>query len=239
MPSTYKTADKTAPLAPATADRLYRVADALARDWQGAGLGDAFASAMIVAVVRFLERTGPRRPDGTRRSPAEQAEFAEALLRRFWAMNARRDAARRADARERGARPDVLPLDAVGEGAAVARLHDPLRDDLHAGETGRAVARFLEGMGWPRERAWAFVWRESGREWDDVAFLLAERFEADLTPAALRKWGERHFEPAKPLVRAFLEDRAAEAGASGIAPPSHAGAGAALTGGKEVTPMDH
>ncbi len=187
-------------------DRLYRVADLLARDWHGAGLSDVFGSTMIVAVVRFLQKTGCRKPDGTRRSPQEQAEFAEALLRQFWAMNARRDADRDSKARAGGRRPDLLPLELAGEGAAPVRLYDPLADDLLAGETGRAVARFLEGLGWPRERAWAFVWRESGREWDDVAFLLAERFEADATPGSLRKWGERYFEPVLPRVRAFLQD---------------------------------
>jgi len=185
-------------------DRLYRVADLLAHDWQNAALSDVFGSTMIVAVVRFLGKTGSVKPDGTRRSAQEQAEFAEALLRKFWAMNARRDADRDSQARAEGRRPEVLPLELVGEGAAPVRLYDPLGDDLLAGETGRAVARFLEGLGWPRERAWAFVWRESGREWDDVAFLLAERFEQDATPGSLRKWGERYFEPIKPQVRAFL-----------------------------------
>lgn len=185
-------------------DRLYRVADLLARDWQNAGLSDVFGSTMIVAVVRFLQKTGSAKPDGTRRSAQEQAEFAEALLRKFWAMNARRDADRDSQARAEGRRPEVVPLELAGEGAAPVGLYDPIGDDLLAGETGRAVARYLEGLGWPRERAWAFVWRESGREWDDVAFLLAERFEQDATPSRLRKWGERYFEPVKPQVRAFL-----------------------------------
>ena len=186
------------------ADRLYRVAELLARDWQNSGLNDLFGSAMIAAVMRFLQKTGRRRPDGVRRSARAQADFAEALLRRFWAVNARRDAARRAEARADGRRPDTVALDLVGESAAQTTLYGPLGDDLLAGETGRAVARFLEGLGWPRERAWAFVWRESGREWDDVAFLLAERFEQDASPACLRKWGERYFEAAKPQVRAFM-----------------------------------
>lgn len=185
-------------------DRLYRVTDLLARDWQNAGLRDVFGSSMIVAVARFLEKTGRHRADGTRRSAREQADFAEALLRRFWAVNARRDAERETQARADGRRPEVLALDFVSEGAAATGLYDTLSDDLLAGETGRAVARFLETLGWPRERAWAFVWRESGREWDDVAFLLAERFEQDATLSCLRKWGERYFEPVKPQVRAFL-----------------------------------
>lgn len=209
-------------LAPALADRLYRVADALAHDWRGAGLSDTFALSMVLAAARFLRKTGTRRTDGTRRTREEQADFAEALLRRFWAANARRDAARHAQGRERGTRPDVLPLELVGEKAATADLYAPLRDDLLAGETGRAVARFLEGQGWPRERAWAFVWRESGREWDDVAFLLAERFEVDVTPAGLRKWGERYFAPAKPQVRAFLEGARDGEVSGGSHPPSHA-----------------
>lgn len=191
-------------------DRLYRVADLLARDWHGAGLCDVFGSTMIVAVLRFLQKTGSARRDGTRRSPQEQAEFAEALLRKFWAMNARRDADRDGQARAGGRRPDILPLELAGEGAASVHLYDPLADDLLAGETGRTVARFLEGLGWPRERAWAFVWRESGREWDDVAFLLAERFEADATLGSLRKWGERYFEPVLPRVRAFLQGQTGE-----------------------------
>lgn len=185
-------------------DRLYRVADLLASDWQNAGLRDVFGSSMIAAVVRFLEKTGSRNEDGTNRSDREQADFAEALLRRFWVVNARRDAERNTQARASGRRPEVLALDFVSERAAAAGLYDTLSDDLLAGETGRAVARFLETLGWPRERAWAFVWRESGREWDDVAFLLAERFEQDTTTSCLRKWGERYFELIKPQVRAFL-----------------------------------
>ena len=210
MLSTSQTTSRTTAFDSAIADRLYRVADALAYDWRESGLSDGFASAIIVAVVQFLQKTGLRRTDGSRRTPAEQVDFAEALLRRFWDMNARRDAARRSEARERGTRPDVLPLELVGEQAGIAHLHDPLRDDLLAGETGRTVARFLEGRGWSRERAWAFVWRESGREWDDVAFLLSERFEVDATPGCLRKWGERYFEPAMPYVRAYLEGRSTD-----------------------------
>ena len=185
-------------------DRLYRVADLLARDWQNAGLRDVFGSSMIAAVVRFLEKTGRRNEDGTRRSVREQEDFAEALLRRFWATNARRDAERNTQAYAGGRRPEVLALDLVSEGAAATGLYGTLSDDLLAGETGRAVARFLETLGWPRERAWAFVWRESGREWDDVAHLLSERFEQDTTLSCLRKWGERYFEPVKPQVCAFL-----------------------------------
>lgn len=185
-------------------DRLYRVADLLARDWQNAGLRDTFGSSIIAAVIRFLEKTGRHRPDGTLCSAREQADFAEIQLRRFWVLSARRDADRQTQARASGRRPDVLPLELAGESATLTGLYESLSDDLLAGETGRAVARFLEGLGWPRERARAFVWRESGREWDDVAFLLAERFEQDATSACLRKWGERYFEPVKPQVRAFL-----------------------------------
>ena len=187
------------------ADRLYQVADRLADDWREAGLDDTFASRTIVAVLRFLEKVGRRRADGVRRSDEEQADFAEALLRQFWMQNARRDAARVTQRREEGRQPRLVPMELVGEHAAVAELYHPLRDDLQAGETGRFVARFLEGLGWPRERAWAFVWRESGKEWDDVAFLMAKQFEADTSTARLRKWGERYFEPVMPEVRAFLE----------------------------------
>lgn len=209
MPSTlsYISVDAPAPgnAVPAeAADRLYRVAELLARDWQNAALSDVFGSSMIVSVVRFLEKTGTRNEDGSHRSARAQADFAEALLRRFWVVNARRDAARSTKAHAAGRRPEVLALDLVGESAAATSLYGSLSDDLLAGETGRAVARFLETLDWPRERAWAFVWRESGREWDDVAFLLAERFEQDITTPCLRKWGERYFEPIKPQVRAFL-----------------------------------
>jgi hypothetical protein len=185
-------------------DRLYRVADLLARDWQNAGLCDVFGSSMIAAVVRHLDKIGRRKADGTSRSVREQTDFAEALLRRFWAQNARRDAKRNTQARASGRRPEVLALDFMHEGAVATGLYDTLSDDLLSGETGRAVARFLETLGWPRERAWAFIWRESGREWDDVAFLLADRFEQDTTLSCLRKWGERYFEPVKPQVCAFL-----------------------------------
>jgi len=51
---------------------------------------------------------------------------------------------------------------------------------------GQVDAHFLEGLNWPRERTWAFVCSESEREWDDVAFLLAERFEDDATPRAYK-----------------------------------------------------
>ena len=235
--SSASAADLPAPVV----DRLYRVADLLARDWQGAGLSDVFGSTMIVAVVRFLGKTGSAKPDGTRRSPQEQAEFAEALLRQFWAMNARRDADRGSKARADGRRPDVIALELAGEGAAQVRLYDPLSDDLLAGETGRAVARFLEGLGGPRERAWAFVWRESGREWDDVAFLRAERFEADATPGSLRKWGERWFAPVLPRVRAFLQGQHDEPAALSRAERPGAIPGMALaeksSGGREVTHM--
>lgn len=194
------------PVSAAVADRLYRVAARLEWDGHGSRLADDFASSMIIAVVRFLTKTGADRADGTRRTIAEQADFAEALLRRFWAMNARRNAARRTQAQDRGTAPVCVSWEEVLEETKIFFLHDPRGDDLLAGETGRAVARFLEDLGWPRERAWAFVWRESGREWDDVAFLLSERFEADASPARLRKWGERYFEPIKPQVQAFLKD---------------------------------
>lgn len=195
----------TLPVSTRVADRLYQVSDRLSGDWREAGLDDTFASRMIVAVLRFLEKAGRRYADGVRRSEAEQADFAEALLRQFWMQNARRDAARVTQRREEGHQPRLVPMELVGEQAAVSDLYHPLRDDLLAGETGRSVARFLEGLGWPRERAWAFVWRESGKEWDDVAFLLAERFEADATAERLRQWGKRHFEPVKLEVRAFLQ----------------------------------
>lgn len=208
MPTTsYVSFDVSTPaevLPAEAADRLYRVADLLSRDWQNVGLGDLFGSSMISAVVRCLEKAGRRGPDGRRRSARAQADFAEALLRRFWTVNARRDAARSVEARTSGRRPDVVALDLVGESAAQTSLYAPVGDDLLAGETGRAVARYLETLNWPRERAWAFVWRESGREWDDVAHLLAERFGLGMTPSCLRKWGERYFEPVKPQIRAFL-----------------------------------
>ena len=238
LSTAYQNTTETNSLAPAIADRLYRIADILADDWRGAGLDESFGSAMIVAVVRFLGKTGPRRLDGPRRTLTEQADFAEALLRRFWAINARRDAARHSEGRDRGLRPDTLPLDLVGEGAAQVRLYDSLGDDLLAGETGRDVARFLEGLGWPRERAWAFVWRESGREWDDVAFLLAERFEAGrLTPARLRKWGERYFEPVLSRVRAFLQGESGEPAAVSRADRLAAIIGVAVVEKREVKHM--
>lgn len=205
--NTFCVSPLTVPVSTRVADRLYQVADRLSGDWREAGLDDMFASRMIVAVLRFLEKAGRRCANGVRRSESEQADFAEALLRQFWMQNARRDAARVTQRREEGRQPRLVLMELVGEQAAVSDLYHPLRDDLLAGETGRSVARFLEGLGWPRERAWAFVWRESGREWDDVAFLLAERFEANASPSRLRKWGERYFEPVKPEVRAFLQQR--------------------------------
>lgn len=208
-PQTYVTSEMV--------DRLYRLAEFLPQDWAGTVLADDFGSSMIAAVLRVLEKHGRYRADGSRRSWAEQGEFAEALLRDFWKRNAWRTASRQASALQQGKARECVSWDTIGEGAAATDLYAPLRDDLHAGETGRAVARFLEGLGWPRERAWAFVWRFSGREWDEVAFLLGERFEMDANPAQLRQWGPRHFEKVRPLVEDFLNGGAAGA----VLAPSH------------------
>lgn len=195
-------------------DRLYALADGLAYDWRGSDLGDEFASRMVAAVVRHLERVGFRRPDGTRRTAPEQVGFAEALLRQFWTQNARQQAKRRAGQFERGTRPIPLSIEEIGDWAGAADLYGSQIGDLDAGETGRAVAQHLMSLGWSPERAWALVWRFSGLCWEDVAYLLTEHFGFSGTEAQLRKWGERPFEQIKPNLRhALWDDEPATGGA--------------------------
>jgi hypothetical protein len=182
----------------AVAARLFPIAFRLEEAWDDAHLGREFALRMVDAVVRFLERQGelPHAFDCP--------DFAEALLRTFWKRNARRDAARHSAAVERGALPTLVSWESVGDGAAVVGLYDSLRDDPNAGETGRLVADFLQRHGWPRHLAWAFVWRESGNDWDAVTDLVEHRFSRPVSVGALRKWGARNFDRVRPLLRAYL-----------------------------------
>lgn len=176
-----------------TVDRLCREADVLERVWDHPDVDAGTVTHQMLAVLAALEQAEPRR------SRAAQAEEAVRLLRFFCRRNSRRDIARAADLRARGVRPPVVSLDALVEaGLDVVGAH-PQADWLQAEAEAEdahalpcALARHLEGCGWPRERAWMFVWAEyEGREWKEVAALLEERFGLRTTPAALRKWAER------------------------------------------------
>ncbi|MGO8670455.1 MAG: hypothetical protein ACLQVD_03695 [Capsulimonadaceae bacterium] len=186
----------------AVVDRVYRVADELDRDYAGLGLDVAFAGRMVDAVLRCFARCGLRARDGRRRDLHERVEFAEALLRRIWRRNARRDLARLAAARDRGVVPRVVvPLDLA---ATAVSEPAPTAGDLFAGDSGRLVAACLQEHGWPANRAWAFVLREAGYDWDDVAFLVGRLCGSSPGPPTLRQWSVRHFAEARRMARSFL-----------------------------------
>lgn len=178
------------------AARLCREAEWLEHVWGDPDLDPGFVTDQALAVLRFLDRVGR-----DRRSAAEQAEFAAALLREFCRRNGRRDTARARQGREQGSRPSFVSLDALREAGWDAPSSHPQADWLSAEAEAedartlpRDLARFLESRGWARERAWMFVWAEyHGLEWKEVARLIEERFEARATSAALRKWAERNW----------------------------------------------
>ena len=196
-------------ITPSVVAALYDRAARLERAWQSAGLADDFDSRMVEATLSYLARVGSRRFDGTLRTPREQARFASMMLVRFWYQNAKRDAARLVERQASGAAMRApRDLSQLEDGATCASLHTVLGDDPNAGETGRDVANFLKTeLGWPCERAWAFVLAYSARDYDDASFLLAQRFEKNIAPATLRQWMRRYFIPARPRVFAFLFGR--------------------------------
>ena len=179
--------------------RLETLSRKLDFEWRNAGLGELFGSSMIATVLRFLERTG------NLHFAYEHPGFAEAMLRKFWKRNGKRDAARRSEARERGIALRFESWDLVGDNLFVQGLYGALSDDLDAGETGRLVADWLQRSGWPAHMAWAFVWRESGQDWDAVCYLVHQRFSRTISLDALRKWGARNFDVAKPLLRRVFD----------------------------------
>lgn len=228
-----------------TLDRLCREADALERVWDHPDVDAGSVTHHMLAVLAALEQAGARR------SRAAQADEAARLLRFYCRRNSRRDIARAADLRARGVRPIVISLDALTETGWDAPGAHPQADWLRAAaeeEDARTlpcdVARFLEGCGWPRERAWMFVWAEyEGREWKAVASLLEERFGLRATPAAVRKWAERHWAAVRADMGEFWRRRQAGADVTdarrrGTAKKEEAAPGA-WTRRKEVTPMNN
>lgn len=185
-------------------DRLYRLAPHLRAEWSNVPLREDFDSSMILAVGRTLEKVGYRRDSGSLRTQKEQVEFAEALLRSYWKKSARRDQVRHSVKKECG---DVeLSMDDVRELRGSRTLYESVGDDLLGGETGRELAHFLEGEGWRREQSWAMVWWLIGRPWDDVAFLLEDRFEVTLPTETVRQW-QKKFAATLPKVRDFFEGK--------------------------------
>jgi len=190
--------------------RLYTKAERLERDWSNAGLSDDFGTRMIVAVVRYLERIGTARKDGTRRNPTEQAAYAVWLLGDFWNKNARRDAGRRTARIAAGRECQTVPLDLLADGAAVVSFDHQLRDyldslDLFGGDSGQRIATILQERGWPRERAWAFVlYHLYAGDAEMVRHLMAERFDLDLTYERLRTWNSRYWAKGRAVLAAAL-----------------------------------
>lgn len=197
------------PIAPAVADRLVRAAEALEREIERewGALDAGFVSDRLREVLAVLRTHGHRRADGSRRTAAEQAEFAEALLRRYCHGTGRTRAARAAR------RPRPLSAEELSE--AGWEPADP-RDDFHAWldreddlDRRRAVLAALHAHGCPRERACALVWRLfDGLEWDEIARRLDERFEVALDPAALRQWAHRTLKRHGPALLDELRCRA-------------------------------
>lgn len=179
---------------------LYREAEALERRWANCELDDDFAGRMIDATLRCLAT----RPEAERLCPRR----AVRILRYIWSRNAKRDAARRAVALAVGTRPMRISLSALGDDVPDRRrgCFDG-RCSLDGGETGLAVVQWLQEQGWPRERAWAFVWYEVRQDWGEVAYLLRTRLGFAATEAQLRQWGVRHFERIKPRLRSALAER--------------------------------
>ncbi|BDI31515.1 hypothetical protein CCAX7_35660 [Capsulimonas corticalis] len=182
-------------------DRLYRLASRLRREWANVPLREDFDTSMVLAVVRTIDLRGSCRKDGTRRTLAEQGEFAEALLRRYWLKSAQRDHARYRGKCALGF--SDVSVEEIAELPGCSSLYDALRHDISGGESGREVARFLEGCDWRREQVWAMVWWLTGRQWDDIAWLLEDRFELTLPTETVRQW-QKKFSRALPSVRAHL-----------------------------------
>ena len=208
----------TPTLTAAVAARLCREAERLESVWENPDLDPGFVTDQVLAVLRFLEKVGRER-----RSAAEQAEFAAALLHDFCRRNGRRDTARARQGRATGSRPAFVSLDALREAGWDAGGGHPqstwLREEIEAEDAEAlplALARFLEGCGWPRERAWMFVWAEYHRlEWKEVARLMEDRFETRATPSALRKWAERNWPAVRADAARFRAQQLTEKGVTG------------------------
>jgi hypothetical protein len=181
----------------AVVDRLYETAEHLGRAWSNVQLSDDFGMRMILAALRRMERKGiPVEPDHAART-----------LHWIWKRNAIRDHWRRVNAENEGRRIPMISLDSLPAETLIeasVELYDGVSDDLWAGRKGREVAEFLQSCGYSRECAWAFVWRATDLEWDDVAFLLHERLGYAATTAQLRQWGSRRFDRMRVLLRTHL-----------------------------------
>lgn len=220
-------------IAPAVAERLVRTAEALEREW--AALDAGFVSDRLREAVNVLRTHGRRRKDGSRRTAAEQVEFAEALLRHYCHQTGKRDAVRKRN------RPQFVSLEALSEQGWDAPGAHPQADWLRAEiETEDAatlpcdLARHLEDRGGSRERAWMFVWAAyQGLEWQQVARLLETRFETRSSLPALRKWASNNFPRLRTDAAAFYAARYGN-------PPRHIQRLSRHdSGGKEVRPMDY
>lgn len=186
-------------VSPALIERLYAVAEAMERRWAAAGLPDTLGSRMVAAALRCLDKRGYRLDPKTQEEADALQTAALHVLRIFFRRNARRDAARTAQARQSGKQPcaslDTLP------GESWHPSDNLYAGDLRGGETGRAVVAFLmRELEYPPARAWAFVLRAGERPWDDVAFLLGE-MGYPVAPERLRQWQTRHFPQAAALLR--------------------------------------
>jgi len=186
-------------------DRLFREAETLWREWATAPLADDFESRMVSAVLRFLHRTGRIADCDSVRVDRATADFAVVMMRKFWRRNARRDVARACRfSRECFTVVFLEDLALSGFEPAVLDRFDSGSDDPNGGETGRLLARHLSDLGWPAVRAWAFIWRFAGANWDDVREQIWERLGVEVSTASLRQWSVRYFDPNLPRVREFL-----------------------------------
>jgi len=182
--------------------RLFDEAARLELAWANADLADDFGSRMVLATARYLARVGTLCPDGSHRSDDEQRKFAVRLLRRFWTLNARRDAARHAVRSI-----DTISLDSLLDGAGCASMAEPAAPDDFGGETGREAAGVLVSRGWSRERAWALVlFYATGEDYERTSALLAERFEATIANATLRQWKRRYFADGLAILAGLGEE---------------------------------
>lgn len=228
--NTNPTTDNTAfDIAPAVAERLVRTAEDLEREW--ATLDAGFVSDRLREVVSVLRTHGRRRKDGSRRTAAEQVEFAEALLRRYCHQTGKRDAWRKQN------RPQFVSLESLSEQGWDAPGAHPQADWLEAEDAATLpcdLARRLAAEGGrPAHRAWMFVWAAyQGQEWQQVAERLEAHFETRASLPALRKWASNNFPEMRADTAAFFVDR------YGYAPRHSARLRRHDSGGKEVRPVN-
>lgn len=181
------------------ADQLYVRVQQLFANWRNAPVGEEFADRMVDAVLRFLARPDQQKLTAKMTS-REYARYAKKLLNKFWIKNARKQYARIAAQLTAGKRLAQRSLDEIGEDQIflVQPEHD---DELTGGETGRSILQALTALGYEPVKAYAFVWRGLGLEWDDIQSLLATKLGIVTTTAQLRQWNTRHF----PKIRACLQ----------------------------------